>query len=337
MDDTKREELEKACKKEKDHKVRTRMVAVRMVRVLNMSVEETANLQVHCPTWVRDWLRRYDEGGLEGLRDLPRCGRPRRILRNVMDEIIANVAGCRITPMGLQQYIRAQTGTSLHITYVRKIMRLYNLSPKVAQKIHINRANRKAVWNWRYYLKRRISCLEKEGFAVIMQDEAFFVHDTVSGRKYWSPKGRRINVPYTGSHKKVTIYGSLVLDGRQFFRTYERFNAVTFVAYLKELQRHFGKAVLICDRAPQHRSKLVKEFLRKNKNVKIMYFPKGSPYLNAVEECWRQGKRRLLVSEYYRTFSDMCMAISTYYRTARFNLELIKYVNKKTELIHANL
>ena len=93
----------------------------------------------------------------------------------------------------------------------------------------------------------------------------------------------------------------------------------------------------ICDRAPQHRSRLVREFLRKSKNVKIMYLPKGSPYLNAVEECWRQGKRRLLVSKYYRTFSDMYMAISTYYRTARFNLELIKYVNKKTELIYANL
>ena len=84
MDDTKREELEKACKKEKDHKVRTRMVAVRMVRVLNMSVEETASILVHCPTWVRDWLRRYDEGGLEGLRDLPRCERPRKIRQNVI-------------------------------------------------------------------------------------------------------------------------------------------------------------------------------------------------------------------------------------------------------------
>ena len=66
MDDTKREKLEKACKKEKDQKVRTRMVAVRMACVRNMPVEETANLQVRCPTWVRDWLRRYDEGGLEG-------------------------------------------------------------------------------------------------------------------------------------------------------------------------------------------------------------------------------------------------------------------------------
>ena len=74
MDDTKREELEKACKKEKDHKVRTRMVAICMVRVPNISVEETADILVRCSMWVRDWLRRYDEGGLEGLRDLPRCG-----------------------------------------------------------------------------------------------------------------------------------------------------------------------------------------------------------------------------------------------------------------------
>ena len=65
MDDIKREEFEKAYKKEKDHKVRTRMVAFRMVRVLNMSVEGAANLQIRCLAWVRDWLRRYDEGGLE--------------------------------------------------------------------------------------------------------------------------------------------------------------------------------------------------------------------------------------------------------------------------------
>ena len=66
MNNTKREKLEKACKKEKDQKVRTRIVAVRMVLVLNMSVDETAGIPVHCPTWVRDWLRRHDEGGLEG-------------------------------------------------------------------------------------------------------------------------------------------------------------------------------------------------------------------------------------------------------------------------------
>ena len=47
MDDIKREELERACKK--TCKVRSRMVAVCMVRVFNMSVEEIASIQIRCP------------------------------------------------------------------------------------------------------------------------------------------------------------------------------------------------------------------------------------------------------------------------------------------------
>ena len=50
------------------------MVAVRMVRMLNMSVEETADIQGCNPNWVRDRLRRYDDGGLKGLRTFPGMG-----------------------------------------------------------------------------------------------------------------------------------------------------------------------------------------------------------------------------------------------------------------------
>ena len=50
--------------------VRARMVAVRMVRVLNISVEETAGFQVRYPTRIRYRLRRYDERCLEDFRDL---------------------------------------------------------------------------------------------------------------------------------------------------------------------------------------------------------------------------------------------------------------------------
>ena len=77
-------------------------------------------------------------------------------------------------------------------------------------------------------------------------------------------------------------------DGRQLFRTYDRFDAPTFIEYLKAMQRHFGKVVAVVDRASPQKS--VKKLLRENKNIKIVYLPKGSPYLNAVEECWRRGK-----------------------------------------------
>ena len=136
------------------------------------------------------------------------------------------------------------------------------------------------------------------------EDEAFFIHDVISGRKYWSPRGERIVVPYTGSHNRIVVYGAIARDGRQFFRTHKQFDAPTSVGYLKEMQRHFGKVAVVTDRASPHRAKLVKKLLRENKNIRIIYLPKGSPYLNTVEECWRQGKQVLLVSEYYRTFAD---------------------------------
>ena len=76
MNDTKLVELEKAYKKEKDYKIRIRMVTVRMVRVRNMSVNETADIQGCSPNWVRNWLRCFDDGGLKGLRDPPDAAGP---------------------------------------------------------------------------------------------------------------------------------------------------------------------------------------------------------------------------------------------------------------------
>ena len=55
MDDIKRKELEKTCKKEKGHKVRVRMVAVRMVLVLDTADAIVARRHTKgCkPLWTR--------------------------------------------------------------------------------------------------------------------------------------------------------------------------------------------------------------------------------------------------------------------------------------------
>ena len=81
MDETGREELKEAYRKEKDPRVAARMLAVHTVYVRKAGIDETAAHLMRSARWVRNWLHRYDEGGLDGLRDLPRSGRPRRIPR----------------------------------------------------------------------------------------------------------------------------------------------------------------------------------------------------------------------------------------------------------------
>jgi transposase len=82
------------------------------------------------------------------------------------------------------------------------------------------------------------------------------------------------------------------------------------------------------NRATQHhRSRKVRTYLEENKDViRVKYFPKCSPEFNAVEESWKQGKDDLLVSKYYPRFPDLKVAIREFYRTRRFNLDIVKYL-----------
>ena len=75
MDETKREELKKACRKEKDPRVVARMLAVHMVYVRKAGIDETVAHLMRSARRVHKWLHRYDEGGIDNLRDLPRSSR----------------------------------------------------------------------------------------------------------------------------------------------------------------------------------------------------------------------------------------------------------------------
>ncbi len=91
-----------------------------------------------------------------------------------------------------------------------------------------------------------------------------------------------------------------------------------------------GKATVIMDNAPQHKAGILKEFLNKNPNVKVIWLPTATPELSVVEKYWHQSKRDVLVSEYYATVVHMHRAVSEYFRTARPKLDAMKFICRKS-------
>lgn len=133
-------------------------------------------------------------------------------------------------------------------------------------------------------------------------------------KRIWAPKEMRPIVIRTHSHQKTYVFGALCIDGRQLFRQYGTFHRYTFLDYLKKLQNKFHKAILFMNRAAQHyQSKKVRAYMEENKEeIRVEYFPRGSPEFNAVEEYWRQCKNDLLVSKYYPRFPNLRNAIAKY-------------------------
>ena len=71
------EQINNAYKKEIDSDVKERILLVRRVRIEGHEASKIAEKELHKSRWwAYKWLERFDEHGLEGLKDHSRSGRP---------------------------------------------------------------------------------------------------------------------------------------------------------------------------------------------------------------------------------------------------------------------
>jgi len=130
------------------------------------------------------------------------------------------------------------------------------------------------------------------------------------------------------------LFGATSLEGKQIFRQYDWFDENIFLTYLKQIHRKFPKCYLFLDKAKQHyKSKKVLRYFADNKDSLIpVYLPTASPEFMVLEEMWHIAKNDdLLVLQYYPSFTDFLIKISTYFRTKRFNLNMRNYLLAKID------
>jgi transposase len=172
----------------------------------------------------------------------------------------------------------------------------------------------------------------QKGFTVVSLDESFFFYDSLV-RKVWIRKDERPVVRITGSHQESVLFGATSLEGKQLFRQYDWFDENTFLDYLKQIRRKFPKCYLFLDKAKQHyKSKKVLQYFADNKDRLIpVYLPTASPEFMVLEEIWNIAKNDLFVLQYYPSFTDFLIKISSYFRTKRFNLDMRNYLLAKID------
>ena len=93
-----------------------------------------------------------------------------------------------------------------------------------------------------------------------------------------------------------------------YFRLYPgAIRARQVVAFLKHLLRHIpGKLLLVWDRLPAHRSRVVQEFVAAQKGrIHIEYLPAYAPELNPTEYIWGHAKHHKLPNACPKDFAEL--------------------------------
>lgn len=308
-----------------------RILAVLHVRNLRIPVEAVAGMVLASASSVHSWLAWHDESEAGALRDLPRPGRPRLAGRARMGRIIGGISRLHARVALVRERIREVTGTLCRRSIVRLRMRKHGLSHKRAHPAHASRTSDQEVRKWQRDEGERIRELQRRGSALVAQNEAFVLHGAGGEPGPWPGRGELAPVPHAGSHRKVVLYGAIADDGRRLCQVARKFDATTFVVYLRKLHKKFGRVVVVPGRAPRHSAAAPKEYPRScGGEAGLVYLQVGTPEPDASEGLWHQ-LRRILAEMYLHDFGEFRRAVGGILRTMPHTLDVSAYLRRSVK------
>src|SRR5215216_1654724 len=248
---------------------------------------------------VNRWVKRYRQGGWEGLGERRRGRRPGEqaaLAEPQQQGVIALVrettpdqlglAGLLWTREAVAELIGRRYGLLLARTTVGGYLRGWGFSPQKPQRRALEQ-NPAAVRRWLTETYPAICARAKrDGGLVLWLDEMGIRSDAATGRS-WAPVGQIPVIKGTGKRFRVNMISAVSNAGMLRFRLFTgSFTGAVFIDFLGRLLRDCGgrKVHLVVDGHPVHRARLVSAWVGRHADrIELHFLPGYSPELNPVE------------------------------------------------------
>lgn len=137
-------ELVDLYKKERDPKVKERLLLIIRVRCDHQITYRVVKEMNRSNPWASDWLNRYDDEGIGGLKDRPKCGRHPELPKETSFKIktILRESNQGWTTKQIEELIIKESGIKYHYTHIYRIVRKWGFKQKVPRKVHVNTASK---------------------------------------------------------------------------------------------------------------------------------------------------------------------------------------------------
>jgi transposase len=291
------------------------------------------------PNAVNRWIKRYRQGGFQGLsarRRGRRAGEQAALTETQQQEVIALVRETTPDQLGLPEFlwtreavaelIARRYGVRLARTTMGAYLRGWGFSPQKPQRRALEQ-NPAAVRRWLTQDYPAICAqARREGGVVLWLDEMGVRSDAAAGRS-WAPVGQTPVVKGTGKRFRVNMVSAISNAGRLRFRLFTgSFTGAVFIDFLGRLLRDCGgrRVHLIVDGHPVHRAKLVSAWVgRHAERIELHFLAGYSPELNPVELLNQDLKANAAGRRRARSAAELTEQLRSYLRRRQRQPEVV--------------
>ena len=142
-------------------------------------------------------------------------------------------------------------------------------------------------------------------------DECHFYRHGTRYRMWVPPEDTDPVVLQEPTRKGIIVFGAVDPYSGVLSRIItEKYNAVTFRAFLMSISPVSGKIHMVLDNAKYHHANQLKDFPESNPHIILEFLPPYSPELNPIERVWKLIKSKGTHNRYFPSVGELIWAVT---------------------------
>ena len=295
--------LRKMHKKEKNLKAAKILLAC-IYRKDGKTLKEISDIMNESISTVAHWLKRIEERGLNGRRDIKNKGAACKLTSKQLRRLSLNLekspkdngmgAGSWSIPL-IRRYIKKKFGVEYNVHSVWDLVRRLGFAYTKPRPHDVRGASKWKATGFKKKAHLEVIEYSRRGYLPVSFDEMHITKRVPIVRKGWHKKvrGRHPTVD-VGRRKngRTTLMGCIGKDGKYYFEFHDAGNTENVRAFFLRAYKKLGKLLVYTDNASYHGEALFEELAREtNGGIIVRFLPPYTPELAPIETQWRVIKR----------------------------------------------
>lgn len=254
---------------------------------------------------IRDYFNRYQSGGLEALLNDDYGGGLSYLNTNQLKELEEHLTEhMYLYSKEIKHYIEKKYDVIYTPEGIRALLKRLDFVYKKTKHL----PGKGDLQKQKEFVKKykRLKATKGKDDEIYFMDGVHPLHNSMNCNG-WIKKGTEKAIRANTGRDRLNINGACnVAKGEVIIHEDVSVNAQSTIALFEKMKVHQpkGKIFVIADNARYYRSKLVTEYVKKHKRIKLIFLPSYSPNLNLIERLWKFFKKKILYDSYYEKFVD---------------------------------